>query len=60
VKPDVPQSKNRRSSPSSCHDSSLGDVTFREYVETEWLPNKRAYGTRRNGIARRDAESGLA
>jgi len=24
----------------SWHDSSLGDITFREYVETEWLPNK--------------------
>ena len=24
----------------SWHDSSLGDITFREYVEAEWLPNK--------------------
>ena len=24
----------------SWHDSSLGDVTFRDYVETEWLPHK--------------------
>lgn len=24
----------------SWHHSSLGDITFREYVETEWLPNK--------------------
>jgi hypothetical protein len=24
----------------SWHDSSLGDITFRQYVETEWLPKK--------------------
>ena len=24
----------------SWHDTSLGDITFRDYVETEWLPHK--------------------
>jgi hypothetical protein len=31
----------------SWHDSSLGDITFREYVETEWLPNKQVEASTR-------------
>ena len=31
----------------SWHDSSLGDITFRDYVETEWLPHKHAEASTR-------------
>jgi len=35
----------------SWHDSSLGDVTFRDYVETEWLPNKHVEASTRAAYA---------
>ena len=35
----------------SWHDSSLGDITFRDYVETEWLPNKHVEASTRAAYA---------
>ena len=35
----------------SRHDSSLGDITFRDYVETEWLPNKHVEASTRAACA---------
>jgi len=35
----------------SWHDSSLGDIAFREYVETEWLPNKHVEASTRAAYA---------